>query len=294
VKRVLHISDVHVEQGFGQVPWTTFLDKRAVGLTNLVLRRRRFYHDAPRVLASLAEWATGESVDVLLLTGDLTALGTEPELRAARLALTPLLEAVPEVVILPGNHDIYVKRDLAFENRFGDLLRTDLPELATDGVWPQVRLFGDDLAIVAIESARPNPEIRRSSGCVPQVQLDALPAIFEHAALAGRVILVGTHYAPRRASGRRDSLEHGLDNAEELLQVCGQVELGALLHGHIHRRFFLQGPPLPLPLFGAGSSTHRGHEGGWVFDVTHGRADVRELSCNAGVFSLSDVRATLA
>ncbi|NOY93585.1 MAG: metallophosphoesterase [Deltaproteobacteria bacterium] len=291
--RVLHISDVHVEEGFSEVPWTRFLDKRGVGLANLLLRRRRHYADAPRVLAAMAEWALGAKVDVLLLTGDLSALGTRPELRAARRALTPLLETVPEVVILPGNHDVYLARDGAFEASFGDLLRTDLPELAVDGVWPQVRLFGEDLAVVAIESARPNPQIRRSSGRTPQRQLEALAAIFAHPALRGRLTLVATHYALRRPDGSPDSRHHGLENAEELLQACADLERGAFLHGHIHRRFFLQGPPLPLPLFGAGSSTHRGHEGGWVFDLADARAEVRELSCDAGAFSLSEVRATI-
>jgi 3',5'-cyclic AMP phosphodiesterase CpdA len=292
MKRVLHISDVHVEQGFSEVPWTRFLDKRGVGLTNLLLRRRRHYKQAPEVLAAMAEWAARAEVDVLLLTGDLSALGTAPELEAARRTLEPLLAVVPEVVILPGNHDVYVARDGAFEASFGDLLRTDLPELSTEGVWPQVRLFGEDLAIVAIESARPNPQVRRSSGRVPQVQLDALPAIFAHPALARRLTLVATHYALRRPNGRPDSKHHGLDNAEELLHACGALSHGAFLHGHIHHRFFLQGPPLPLPLFGAGSSTHDGFEGGWVFDVEGARADVRELSRPQGSFSLSDLRAT--
>jgi len=293
VTRVLHISDVHVEEGFAEVPWTQFLDKRAVGFTNLVLTRRRHYKDAPHVLARMAEWAAQASVDVLLVTGDFSALGTEPELRAARRALEPLLAAVPSVVLLPGNHDVYVARDGAFEACFGDLLATDLPELSVDGVWPQVRLFGDNLAIVAIESARPNPQIRRSSGCVPQAQLEALAQALAHPQLRERFVLVATHYALRRPSGAPDSKKHGLDNAEALLEVLGGVRRGAFLHGHIHHRFMLEGAPLPLALFGAGSSTHRGHEGGWVFDVAPGVTEVRELSSLGEGFSLSEPRTTI-
>lgn len=291
--RVLHISDVHVEEGFRFVPLTTFLDKRAVGFSNLVLTRRRHYRDAPAVLARMAAWAKDAGVDVLLLTGDLSALGTEPELRAGRRALEPLLEAVPEVVIMPGNHDVYVSRDGAFEACFGDLLRTDLPELAVDGLWPQVRLFADELAIVAIESARPNPQIRLSSGCVPAEQLAALDRILRHEALKGRLVLVASHYALRRPNGRPDSRKHGLDNAEELLAVLRGVGRGAFLHGHIHHRFFLDAKAARLPIFGAGSSTHRGREGGFVFDVHEGAAEVRELLPQGAGFALSECRATL-
>lgn len=284
--RVLHLSDVHVERGFADVPWTRFLDKRAVGWTNLTLRRRRHYWDAPDVLARLATWARGAGVDVLVLSGDLSALGTEPELAEARRALEPLFAAVGEVVVLPGNHDVYVARDGAFEAHFGDLLRTDLPELSVDGVWPQVRLFGDGLAVVAVESARPNPQVMRSSGCVPGAQLAALSRALQHPELSRRLTLVTSHYGLRRPSGRLDSPSHGLDNAEAFERALASGA-GAYLHGHIHRRFWLWRPGQAAPYFCAGSSTHRGHEGGWVFDVDRGRASARLLRADGEAFALA-------
>ena len=85
--------------------------------------------------------------------------------------------------------------------------------------------------------------------------------------LAGRFVLVATHYAPRLADGRPDAFRHGLENAEALLEACraarGPV---AILHGHVHRRFALERPELPARLFGAGSLTHAGREGFWLFE----------------------------
>ncbi|HEY2735086.1 MAG TPA: hypothetical protein VGI70_13915, partial [Polyangiales bacterium] len=47
---------------------------------------------------------------------------------------------------------------------------------------------------------------------------------------------------------------------------------GAILHGHLHRRFHLALPELPVPIFGAGSTTGGDHGGLWLFDVDRTRA----------------------
>jgi 3',5'-cyclic AMP phosphodiesterase CpdA len=270
--RVLHFSDVHVEEGFEGVPKRAFLDKRLMGFANLVLRRRQHYRHARERLAALADFAEEHSVDVGLCTGDYTALGTDPELIAARQCVERLTRAPLGFVTMPGNHDMYVAADGAFERHFGDLLRTDMPEHAVDGTWPQVRLFGDELAIVAVASARPNPEPWRSSGRVPDDQLQALGRIFADERLASRVVLVATHYAPRLEHGGPDTASHGLDNADDLLAACAPLTRGALVHGHVHRRYTVNVPELQVPLIGAGSTTHHGREGFWLYDIEPGRA----------------------
>ncbi|MBC7171849.1 MAG: metallophosphoesterase, partial [Polyangiaceae bacterium] len=163
--RILHFSDVHVERGFSGVPISAFLNKRAIGFANLRLRRGPHFMEAIVKMNALALFMEEERVDVCVCTGDHTALGTHPELRLAREVIDPLTKAPLGMVTVPGNHDVYLPdaTDGRFEKHFGDLLGTDLPELASDGVWPQVRLISDDLAIIAINTARPNPEVMRSS-----------------------------------------------------------------------------------------------------------------------------------
>lgn len=272
--RVLHFSDVHVDVPLMQMPFRDLLvPKRMLGGANLVLRRAPHFREARLKLAALARFAEQESVDLAICTGDYTGLGTEPELSAARQAIAGLTQRPRGFVTVPGNHDIYVNdaiKEGRFERAFGDLLRSDLPELAADGPWPLVRLFDEHLAVVAVNSARPNPQPWRSSGRIPAAQLAALAKVLEDPRLRDRTVVVITHYAPLRADGTPDRRTHGLENAEELLEICARVPRCAILHGHIHRRYHVLGPAGQW-LFGAGSATQEGREGIWLFDIEPGR-----------------------
>ena len=92
--------------------------------------------------------------------------------------------------------------------------------------------------------------------------------------MRGRALLIATHYAPRRPDGTPDHFNHGLENAEELLALCARVPRTAILHGHIHRRFHVH-TATQAHLFGAGSATHQGREGFWLFDVEATRVHAR-------------------
>jgi len=267
--RVLHFSDVHVDIPLCAMPLRDLLvPKRMLGAANLELRRRKHFKQAREKLAELARFADREQIDLAVCTGDYTALGTEPELIAARAAIDAVIKRPLGFVTVPGNHDIYAEHaaHARFERVFGELLKTDLPELAVDGPFPIVRLFGDDLAVVAINSVRPNPQPWRSSGRIPNAQLAALRAALADPRVASRLVLVMTHYAPCRADGTPDKKLHGLDNAEALLEVCANAPRAAILHGHVHGRYHVLGPA-GQKLFGAGSATQEHREGIWVFEL---------------------------
>ncbi|MDD9938328.1 MAG: metallophosphoesterase [Myxococcales bacterium] len=270
--RVLHFSDVHVDVPIWRWPVGEMWNKRLVGAANLILRRRRHFKDARAKLAQLAEFAERERVDLAICTGDYTALGTVPELEAARAAIAGLTRRPRGFVTVPGNHDLYLPDTVAdgrFDRIFGDLLGTDWPERAVDGIYPAVRLYDDHFAVVAVNSARPNPPIMRSSGRIPEAQLAALAELLAAPELAARTVFVITHYAPRRRDGTPDRFDHGLENAEELLAACAAAPARtALLHGHIHWRYHLKLPDIVPHLFGAGSTTCGGREGLWLFDVS--------------------------
>ena len=214
----------------------------------------------------------------MIATGDYTALGTDPELAAARSAIDCLTHRPQGFVTVPGNHDLYlhdVVQERRFERHFGDLMHSDLPEQCVDGLWPLVRLYDEPLAVIAVNSARPNPAPWRSSGAIPDAQLSALSSLCRDPRLQDRFVFVITHYAPRRADATPDSPAHGLDNADAFLDACRGLRRGAILHGHIHRRFQLALPQLPLRIFGAGSTTCDGREGLWLFDVDGERSSAQ-------------------
>ena len=275
--RVLHISDLHVDVPFAEVPWRDWLGKRLLAGMVFAMRRREHFRSVPEKLVALAEFADEHAVDLVLCTGDHTAFGTEPELARARRELAVLMERPAGFVHVPGNHDLYLRsalRESRFERHFGDTLHSDLPEYAADGPWPLVRLFGDDVAVVAVNSARPNPQPWRSSGRISARQLEALPRVLEDPRVAGRFVFVMTHYGPCREGGRPDRRLHGLENAESFLEACRRVERGAILHGHLHTRYRVDLFGLP-PIFCAGSSTHEGREGLWLFELAGGEVTAR-------------------
>lgn len=278
--RVLHISDVHVDIPLAEVPWSDWLGKRVLGGGNHVLRRSAYFKNTRAKLAALDRFRIDQGVDLVICTGDYTVLGTRPELIAARAAIDPLTRAPSGFVTVPGNHDVYVDDAIGrFEELFADVLTTDMPEHRVDRTWPIVRLIGDSVAVVAVNSARANNALWRSSGAIPAAQLAALGRILRDPRVRERFVFVITHYAPRLADGRRDSFAHGLENADDFLAVCADLPSGAILHGHVHRCFTVRVPGVKPALFGAGSTTQDLREGLWLFDV-----DEAELRATRGTW----------
>ena len=171
--RVLHFSDIHVGVSFRRMPLRSWPGKRMIGGLNLALFRRKEFRRADEKVEALLEFRAREGIELVLCAGDLTALGTRPEYRHARDLLAPMFEAPAGFLSVPGNHDLYmpeVRRRRRFREFFGDTMPTDRPDLVSDPPWPRVRLIDDDIAVISINSARPNPQPWRSSGYVPDDQ----------------------------------------------------------------------------------------------------------------------------
>lgn len=265
--RLLHFSDPHLESGLADAGASAFANKRALGFANLVLRRRRHFVHAAEKLASLHEFARQADIDFVLCTGDYTALGTRSELEGARKQVDALIRAPLGFATVPGNHDVYVgDGDGAFERLFADGLVSDLAEYRWERGQPFVRLVGEHVAIVGLESAHPNP-VHTSSGRVSDAHMAALPTILGDARLASRMVLVALHYAPRLWSGRPDAALHGLENEAELLSAVARVRHGALVFGHIHHGYSVRVPGVAPPLVCAGSATYVGRESAVVWEV---------------------------
>jgi 3',5'-cyclic AMP phosphodiesterase CpdA len=265
--RLLHFSDPHIPSG-GKEPLPSLLEpKRVLGYANLKLHRESRFRHAERKLAALAEWVP--KVDFVVCSGDYTALGRPHELAHARAVIEPFTKARLGFATVPGNHDVYLETAASpggFDAHFGGLLASDRPDLASADGYPRVRLVGDDVAVVTLDSARPNPELLKSSGAIPSAQLKALRDIVENDRLGGRFLFVVTHYAVFRRNGDFDTKHHGLDNVRDFLDVCQRIRHGAVLHGHVHWRYALRVPG-SIRTFCSGSATYEGREGAWIFEV---------------------------
>lgn len=268
--RILHVSDLHVESALADVPLRELASKRFLALVaSRLLRSHRFRHARAKI-AALRDLVAEEGVDAVVATGDFTLLGTHPELRQASEVVAPLGGVRHGLLAIPGNHDVYLPdaiRDRRFDRYFAPYLASDRPDLATDGRWPIVRFLGDDAVVIAVNSARPNPQPWRSSGRIPEAQLEGLVRALGDAEVRRRFPIVATHYAPRLPNGRKDTLRHGLVNGEALLRALDRGRAGMLIHGHVHRCYALRSPLVPLPIFAAGSTTEDGREGLWLYEV---------------------------
>jgi 3',5'-cyclic AMP phosphodiesterase CpdA len=289
VQRVLHFSDVHVQLPVLSAPPWELVGKRLLAGLNLWLARGPLFAQVVPKLAALASFAQKQGITLAICSGDFTAMGTGAEHREARRQVQPLAQAAElGLCVVPGNHDLYLPdtlRDERFHLHFGDLMRSDLPDLAVDGPFPFVRLVGPALALIGINSARPNPNPFSSAGAVPSAQLAALARLLDDPRLAGRRLVVMTHYGPLRPDGRPDARRHGLDNAAELLALCARPGL-LLVHGHIHHRYCHPPAPGRPWLFCAGSATHRGREGFWLYEFAGTRARAVPGGFRAGEYVL--------
>jgi 3',5'-cyclic AMP phosphodiesterase CpdA len=265
--KILHISDLHFQADCPVSRWPSLGWRRVAAQTEFRLlgRRRLFLKVAETVKLLLAE-ASRLGAEHLVVSGDLTALALPEEFEAARAALA---DWSGRMSIIPGNHDRYTPqaaRDQLFEKAFGDILCSDLPEHCREGVFPIVKLVGDDVAIIGLSSARVPPMPGIAAGWVGEAQREALAAILQDKKVRGRAVLLTVHHAPLRPSGRPDMPSHGLLDGAKVMALASSAGAVALCHGHIHRRYRVAGPG-NISIFCAGSSTQAGIEGYWLLDV---------------------------
>ncbi len=285
--RILHFSDIHIDIQIRHMQWKKWFSKRAIGAINLLRGRSKYFDNAEIKMAALVRFKEENDIDLVINTGDYTALGLEQELRIAKELVSPMMHPPQRYITVPGNHDIYVHEGdshYRFSEQFCSVLQNDLPEYCRGGHWPLVRLVGDDTAVIAINSSRPNMLPWRSSGLIPPVQLEALGELLKDERLKGRFIFIVTHYAPRLANGQDDTKLHGLVNADEFLNTCRDISLGAILFGHIHKAYRVDIESLKIPLFCAGSATMEGHEGGWVYELHKGELKAYPLKWDGEVY----------
>ena len=145
--RFLHCSDVHITDDYFRRRLLRLGWRRWVAMAELQLggRARRFAH-AEETLRQIARDAESLGVEHLVLSGDLTAYAMPDEFIRARAALAPWAEDRARASVIPGNHDRYTPGALKsrrFERSFGQLLPSDIPELAVEDGFPFVRLLGE-------------------------------------------------------------------------------------------------------------------------------------------------------
>ena len=95
-------------------------------------------------MQALIRFKEANNIDLVIHTGDYTALGLELELKLAKTLVSPLMHPPQKYVTVPGNHDIYVHEGdshYRFSKQFCSIMQNDLPEYCREGHYPLVRLM---------------------------------------------------------------------------------------------------------------------------------------------------------
>jgi 3',5'-cyclic AMP phosphodiesterase CpdA len=267
--RIAHVSDIHITSDPRTLRWRECLGNRAAGWFNLRCNGRyaRFEGAAEVARAFVAD-VLAQGVEAIIVSGDITGMSLEDEWTTAREILNPLRHR-PEVLGIPGNHDVYVlgcHSARPFSRDFGAWERSDRPDLAgppSVAPYPLIRFLdpAKRVCALAIHVARPRP-LWDSSGCVGATQFAALRRALSDPSVAStaRKLLV-VHYAPLQQDGTEDTWLHGLRDTRPLLELCGRAGVDAILHGHIHERYVHpKGANTPVNLLCVGSLTDSKHE----------------------------------
>jgi 3',5'-cyclic AMP phosphodiesterase CpdA len=168
---------------------------------------------------------------LILLTGDLVQIGLETEIKQATAWLTALGSAT-QVMLVPGNHDIYAKdsADIVFQAWSDYLFQSDqtgTPELA--GQFPVMRKRGN-ICFIGLSTACVTP-VFMASGKLGGQQLEKLAVLLEQAASEDQMVCLLIHHPPlpgmahwRKALSDADALQSVLQRHPPLL----------IFHGHLH------------------------------------------------------------
>ncbi len=252
-----HLSDLHVTQArFRSLPLR--LNKQTIGWLKWLVRRR--YEYRPKVLEALIADLHSQRPDHTVITGDLTNLGLETELRSALRWLKRLGDP-QHVTLIPGNHDTYTAASAAsLQMHWQAYLRSDaLPTGPTSsGGFPSLRVRGS-VALLGVSSVGPTGLLSASGqvGAAQQVRLRRLLQYFKHSDLCQIVLM---HHPPTEAGLPQ---RRRLRDAQPLHQVLAESGVDLVLHGHTHTTTLTHIPApyrAAIPVVGVRSASALGHK----------------------------------
>lgn len=225
-RRVVHLSDVHL---LGEPRPRGVVERVATALVSYARRldpagRRR------KLVRALAE-ARRLGADEVVISGDLTELGTVDQFEELAAALHGSGLDPDAIVLVPGNHDLYTAAD-GWRRALTGPLRA-FARAAADAAGKIVDR--GDRAYLPIDATVFQP-ITRSNGMLGPDAAEALARRLADPVLARRAVTIVLHHPPVPHGDRVRQWVDGLIGhgiLGELLARHGHVQV---LHGHQHRR----------------------------------------------------------
>lgn len=148
--------------------------------------------------------------DIVIITGDLTAMGYRQEFRAAREYLDRL--ACPDVIIVPGNHD---SRNVGYAH-FERLFATREPVISKKGV-----------TVVGVDSTEPDLDYGR----IGRHRYPWIRESFAQQPDDFKIFALHHHLIPIPGTGRERNI---VNDAGDVLEVLIEAGVGLVVSGHKH------------------------------------------------------------
>jgi len=226
--RLIHVTDPHLSS-LGHQTFLKLRGKRRSGYLSWQRNRRHIHR--PEILETLTRSIEAEDGDQILLTGDLVHIGLESEMVEAAQWLKRL--GPPEkVMLIPGNHDNYVRDSLASMLRhWGDYLPDPGPAGSnyTTG-YPLVLELGG-FSVIALNSSC-TTRIFSAAGELGDQQRSDLAHCLQNAHDLHQFTCVLIHHPPFPGmTSRRKALR----DDRQLETLLREFPPGLILYGHLHK-----------------------------------------------------------
>ncbi len=245
--KIIHFSDPHV--GLWPACGSALYDKRIIGTLNYFLFRKSHFN--LEVLQAAIDKTIKLEAQVVVISGDITSVGSPEEFALARKLLRPLVEANLKLIYVPGNHDAYVKNKAcvkALADTFSYLNqgRYELKDLP-------LKYSVGEVSFVLLNQAIPSVPYL-SSGLLNDASIKLLQ---EPRNNIHEVKVAVGHFPVRTGQNEPLAFRRQLKNSQALVEILEHAKVDAYLCGHIHKPFInLYGSVLEVC---AGSISANGH-----------------------------------
>ena len=227
--RLVHLTDPHLSTLDGE-KLSALKGKRWSGY--LSWRKNRRKHYLPAVLGKLVEAVRAEGADQILLTGDLVHIGLETEIAQATQWLNTLGTA-EQVMLVPGNHDIYAKGSAdavveAWSDYMFQTIKTSDSRNAA-GRFPVVRKLRK-LNLIGLSTGCVTP-LFMATGKLGVEQLRKLEELLRNAAAEGQMVVLLIHHPPLPGM---TNWRKALTDAAALDSILKKHPPLLVFYGHLH------------------------------------------------------------
>ncbi|NGX63357.1 MAG: 3',5'-cyclic adenosine monophosphate phosphodiesterase CpdA [Candidatus Anoxychlamydiales bacterium] len=240
--KIAHISDLH----FSKVSFFPIALKRFVGVTNLLINRRKSYiedhlYKLPTLLKSL-------DIDHIFITGDLTSTSLEKEFEKAK-DFIDLFDKKNKFFIIPGNHDTYTKKAYKDELFYQFFKKTNISKMIKSNI--QIHELSDKWVYIGLDTTVPT-SLFSCSGLFSKELENSLIETLDKIPKDTNIIL--TNHFPLFL---RVEKRNGLNRRKHLLAILKKYKnIKLYLYGHTHKWTITKKENYPYMIC-SGCSSHK-------------------------------------